>query len=391
MNEERLKRGLREARIPDQDAAAERGLRVVMAAGTGTGGDARPRRRGVRRALQATAAVALVAVLVSPAGASVRHWVRDAVETGAPPALPALTSLPTQGRLLVDSPTGPWVVQPDGSKRLLGPYEESTWSPRGLFVAATEPNELAAVEPDGTVHWTLTRPGPVHDPAWSSDGERIAYLDGDDLRVVAGDGTGDRLLATGVRAVRPAWQPGPGRRLAYVDGAGRVRVIEVDTGRLRTEAVGLAPVKSLGWRRDGSSLIVLAAEGVAVIAPDDGVSWRAAPPAGSAFVSAASVPDGGVAAVAVSSTGRSSRLLLLGEGGRRQQLFSGFGRLDQVVGSPDGDWLLATWRSADQWLFLSPGHPRRVVAIANISAQFNPGATSASAFPRVEGWCCPGE
>lgn len=80
---------------------------------------------------------------------------------------------------------------------------------------------------------------------------------------------------------------------------------------------------------------------------------------------------------------------MLYEGGSRRRLFPGLGRLRQVIWSPDGRWLLATWQSADQWLFLNPGHPRRIVAIADIAAQFNPGATSPSAFPHVAGWCCP--
>src|SRR5437762_2067872 len=83
-----------------------------------------------------------------PRGA-VLHSLRKAI--GVQHAQPALFRLPAPGRLLVQSVEGPWVVQPDGSKRLLGPYLEAAWSPHGLFVAVTKPDELAAVEPSGSV------------------------------------------------------------------------------------------------------------------------------------------------------------------------------------------------------------------------------------------------
>ena len=76
-------------------------------------------------------------------------------------AKPALRSLPAAGELLVESEQGPWIVREDGSKRLLGDYEEASWSqPRGLYVAATDGRTLLAVEPDGTVRWTITAPAP---------------------------------------------------------------------------------------------------------------------------------------------------------------------------------------------------------------------------------------
>ena len=91
--------------------------------------------------------------------------------------------------------SGVWVVQEDGSKRLLGEYREASWSPFGRFVVAVRENELAALEPDGDVRWTLPRRD-VTSPSWAGTetDTRIAYFDGSGIRVVAGDGTGDRLL-----------------------------------------------------------------------------------------------------------------------------------------------------------------------------------------------------
>ena len=45
---------------------------------------------------------------------------------------------PGAGRLLVASDTGVWVVQQDGSRRLLGEYREASWSPFGRFLVATQ-------------------------------------------------------------------------------------------------------------------------------------------------------------------------------------------------------------------------------------------------------------
>src|SRR5205814_5470534 len=115
--------------------------------------------------------------------------VRSAV--GIEHAEPALVALPSAGRLLVDSTAGPWIVGADGSKRLLGRYTAASWSPHGLFEVAVRGHELAALDPKGTVRWSLERAGLVHDARWSPDGYRIAYLAGSTLRVVAGDGSGD--------------------------------------------------------------------------------------------------------------------------------------------------------------------------------------------------------
>ena len=133
---------------------------------------------------------------------------------GVEHARTALFRLPAPGRLLVESAKGPWIVRPDGSKRLLGPYREASWSPHGLFLAATGRDELAAVEPGGRVHWTLARPA-VRFPRWTGTrtDTRIAYLTGGRLHLVAGDGTGDREIARAA-PVAAAWRPGT-RILAY--------------------------------------------------------------------------------------------------------------------------------------------------------------------------------
>jgi Tol biopolymer transport system component len=332
------------------------------------------------------------ALAISPAGAAVRGWVGDAVggAGGHRTSLPALTSLPAPGSLLVDSARGPWVVHADGSKRLLGSYSESTWSPHGLYVAATGGGQLTAVDPEGNVRWSLSRRPPPRHAAWSPDGFRIAYLSGRELRVVAGDGTGDRQLALGTTPVAPAWEPGAAPRLSYVSLDGTLRTVEPESGRTAFALDPEARVLGLAWADDGARLLVTTPRGVQVRDAAGRAVWREAAPQGWSVRLAAISPDGErVAAVITSASGRESALDLLGPGGERRRLFAGLGRFGEVLYSPDGRWLLLAWRSADQWLFLNPARPQRVVAISDISAQFDPGTTAPPSFPSVAGWCCP--
>lgn len=387
MIEERLREALRAEPVPGAREAEDRGWRVVDAGWEPN--RARPSGRRRRGALELAAAVAVAALAISPAGAAVRDLVGDAVRGQQTPARPALTSLPAPGALLVDSPRGPWVVRRDGSKRLLGPYRESTWSPHGLFVAATAPHQLLAVDPAGTVRWSLARRGALRDPAWSPDGVRIAYLDGDSLRVVAGDGSGDHLVATKVADVAPAWAPGAGHLLAFVDGQGRVRIANADGGRALGGFAGPPALSAIDWSADGARLLLVTPAELQLRTRSGDLIWRRPAPARMGYQSATISPRGGAAATLSTAAGSRSELLQIGPDGGAQQLFSGLGRLAEVTYSPGGGWLLVAWRSADQWLFLSPRHPRDIVAISDVAAQFDPGATSPPAFPRVSGWCCP--
>ena len=135
----------------------------------------------------------MVAGLLSPPGRAVLDDLREAV--GVEQAQPALFSLPAPGRMLVTADSGAWVVQQDGSKRLLGRYDEASWSPFGRFVVASRRNELVALTPEGKVRWSLARPN-VRYPRWggTKTDTRIAYFSGGKLRVVGGDGKGDRVL-----------------------------------------------------------------------------------------------------------------------------------------------------------------------------------------------------
>ena len=165
---------------------------------------------------------------------------------------------------------GLWLVHRDGSKRLLGRYRDATFSPHGLFIAATRANQLVALDPKGNVRWTLARPaprfppGPARAPTRGSRTSRPGSC-----AMVAGDGTGDRVIARDGRLPR------------------------------------LATIR----RRAGQSAVLA--------------------------------------------------------GGR--VVFRGTGSFDQAVRSPDGRWLLVTWPTADQWVFVRPGTPRRIVGASRIT------------------------
>ena len=402
MNEGRLRKLLRDRPIPEQEAAQERTWRVARAAFEER--DRRPSptlpRRRARLALELAAVIVLAAALaLTPAGAKVGELIDDVVDPGREHAEPALTELPTAGRLLVESAGGPWIVQPDGSKRLLGDYDDATWSPTGLFVAVTRHRELVAVvgdpsrvgEPAGTVRWSLAQSRRVSDPAWTGPAvaSRIAYRSGDSLRVVAGDGTEDRGLDARVGDTPPAWRPGNRHLLTYVDRDGRVRLVDTDSGRqLWTSGRFATDVKSLAWSPEGKRLLVLTSSFYSVL-DVRGRSIAKGPTRGSAEAATFS-PDGPIALIrrsdAKTTAGR-SELVLVNEFGDERRVFAGPGRFTGINWSPDGEWLLLAWQDADQWLFIRP-RDEKPRAVSNIARQFAPDESGAAQFPRLGGWCC---
>lgn len=402
---------LRKAPIPTPPGAEERGRRIVEAAyedrrrafdpyrhKTSTA----PRRTGPRRlprlAFALGLATLLAALLLSPAGAAVRGWVDDVFTATTPRPEPALGDIPGGGRLLVQSAAGPWVVQPDGSRRLLGDYEEATWSPRGLYVAAVGGRTLSAIEPDGTPHWSFTAPLRVSDPRWAPFGTRIAYRSGRALRVIAGDGTGDRALAGKAAPVAPSWSPFGDPSLAYVSAAGALRIVNSESGRGLAGAPALAGVSQVEWGAGGKAILEGSRRELRLreveprkLAPGPAIdrTRRLPPPEGSTVVDAALAPDSQTVAAVFTDWrdhGTSSSVVLYEPDAGPKALLSVPGSLGEVAWSPDGRRLLVAWPAVDQWLFLPLGRGRQS-AVANISTAFAPGENRAS-FPRLEGWCC---
>lgn len=397
MSQARLRSLLREVPLPGEEGAERRGLAVV---GTAFAQRRRPQRNPLPRiALAMTIATLLGALLLSPAGAAVRDWVGDVFTAGVRDAEPSLTEVPGGGRLLVQSQAGPWVVRGEGSRRLLGDYDEATWSPRGLFVAVASGATLSALEPDGTPRWSLGAVGAVSDPRWSPSGLEIAYRVGSELRVVDADGSDDRLVDPSVRPVPAAWSPFGEGALAYVDADGRTRVVAGGSGDAIGARAVLPHVANLEWRGQAlleSSPRALRLRKLAVgklsSTPILGPAHEIALPAAASVRDAALSPRGDSVAALLSphSVGPARSLVLLA-GGREdtpRRLLSTPGRLSEIAWSPDGSRLLIAWPDADQWLFVPVAARGRVRAVGEIAAQFAPGQHGA-AFPRVEGWCCP--
>jgi len=350
--------------VPIPPGAAERAHRVAMAAFA----ERRPtpkRRSYWRPAIVIAVVAALAGILASPPGRSVIRSIREAV--GVENAKQELFSLPAPGRLLVESPRGPWIVTADGSRRLLGDYREASWSPFGRFVAGARSNELVALDPEGGVRWTIARPG-VRAPRWGGlhDDTRVAYLARDGLHVVAGDGTGDRLLAPGKQGPF-AWRPGALAEL-LVAAPGGLRLEDTDSGRVLWH-VATAPAQRIAWSADGGRVFVVTPRGLRVYDPTGRLVIRDAGPVRDAtFVGAGHRiavlrPDGAV--------------VLLGA---TKPIFRAAG-LRRVVSAPDGRRLLLTWPAADQWVFVRVAAPHTLDAVSGIARQFGGGR-----FPDVSGW-----
>lgn len=387
MKERELRKRLLTDPVPEELEARERVWPTVRAAW-----ETRERvswaERRARPILALAAAAVLVGAVVSPPGRVAAGWLREQVaieeENGRP-----LVRLPAPGRLLVLSPQGSWIVGADGSKRLLGAYEDATWSPRGLFVGVTRGRRLTAVDPRGRIRWSLSRPALVEQPLWAPSGFRIAYRSATTLRVVAGDGTGDRLLARNVRGGAAAWRPGTGHVLAFADSPNRVRIVDVDVNRQLARIRLPVEVRELIWTRDGRRILVVSWDGRIDVYGLDGTARMLRAPGQLGDVALDHTGKRVAFSVLDRTSGRSQVLLLPLGGGVPRELTSLAGHLEDVAWSPNGRWLLITWPEADQWLFLrtSPESPR-IVTVSNVSREFDPGAIGRGDFPRLAGWCC---
>jgi hypothetical protein len=348
---------------------------------------ARRRRSGLRLVLGVAGAALLAGVAVaSPGSETVRRFVREVVVAPKARTLPsAPMRLPGGGSLLVRAPeTAPgalWVVHADGTRRLLGPYRDASWSPHARFVVATAGHRVVAIDPrSGAVHWSLRAAAPVRAARWSLEATvppccRVAYLTAGTLRIVAGDGSGDHELAPADMRAAPAWRPADRRRaLAYVDPTGAVRLVSAETGKALASPYhhGFRPTV-LAWSSDGKRL--LAMNPVRLVVLDAslhpvGAMQRPAGEYGS-FTAAAFAPRSH-AVILLRRIGPSerARVELLRPGRPARSLETLVGGLSGLAPSPDGKTVLVGWGAADQWLLVPTRPGGRATRVTGLAAAF---------------------
>ncbi len=396
MDEKTLRTALLSQPLPDEHIAEERTWETVQAAYLSR--EPLPRaRRAPKRLLLVVALAALgIGLALSPAAPVMGGWLQDAVGRSDDPAAvvaPSLEplSLPSSGQLLVGSDSGIWIVDPDGTQTAIGSYTGASWSPRRVFVAAWTDAKLVALDPeaDGFVHWTLSHED-IGDARWSSSGLRLAYRSGKALRVVVENGTKDRQLAANVAPIAPAWRPGRQEVVAYVDGAGRLTVVDADSREVAWRTERLPDPVGVTWSSDGQKVFVLGDRQLRVFEAPDRLAAVLRLPSGTVGTSIAARPGSPDVAFSVYSPTTGVGTLYVSNGGEPRIVFAGAGLLDDPIWSPDGRVLLVGWPGADQWVAI-PAAPRQPLeTTGEMTARFEPSGGDGS-FPQILDWCCPEE
>jgi hypothetical protein len=395
MTEAELRERLRATPIDSHPEAEQRAWQVVRSAYDPA---AAMRRRHWRITVPAVAALVAVAAIVLASASAPREalarWIRQAI--GISPQLrprPMLAALPSGGQLLVNSPDGPWIVHADGSRRYLGRYTAAAWSPHSLYVVAWSAAKLAALDPRGHPHWTLTSDAAVTVARWSPDGYRIAYLAGRSLNIVAGDGSDNHQLDGTAVPITPAWEPHTGlaHRIAFLDRLGDIELRDADTGTLIWRAKSPAPPRQLLWSPDGTRLLSAAPHRLSVYNARGGLIATTTMPSTDTAGAAAFATRDRLAIILHRVDQPTDSVALLDANGQGlqqapQTLFTAPERMTGIDWSPNHQWLLASSRSADQWIFIRIAAPTRLAAVGRIASQFRRNGDRAGGFPDLGGW-----
>ena len=134
----------------------------------------------------------------------------------------------------------PWAATrwEDVSERV----SSASLSPTGVRAVMEARGEVFTVPVEHGNSRNLTRSSNAADraPVWSPDGFEIAWFSDDgggySLVIAAQDGLGDRRrisIGESKMAWEPAWSP-DGSRIAFVDDDVRIRVVDIESGRIRT-------------------------------------------------------------------------------------------------------------------------------------------------------------
>ena len=169
----------------------------------------------------------------------------------------------------------------------------------------------------------------------------------------------------------------PGERLQKLfaaAGLGSRRTVEewIRAGRVTLNG----RVAQLEWSTDGRRLLVRRA-GIVDVLTRDGQPFTGVHIPNGVVSAAAFRPRGHTVAVAY-KVGNRTRVLA------RRLLFEGLGDVEGLAWYPDARWVLVSWPTASQWLFVDAEGRARARAVSSLERQFD-----SQRLPRVAGWCCP--
>ena len=280
-------------------------------------------------------------------------------------------------------PAGCWSAAPTGCSsspatagaRRLGRWDDATWSPAGLFVAATAGRTLAALDPA-----TAPSAGACGRarPSASRAGRRTASTSPTAPAATFGSSTAT-APTTSRRASRwrrspPRWRPSELQTLAWAATDGTVTVENADTAKVFRTFRGRprGPAARLVRRRPPAA--------------DRRSPQRHDPRPDDGYVETPRAPPRRTAARRrLRATGQPPRARGLPRRSHRaprprRDPPLRAGRLHDLEWSPDGRWLLASWPAAGQWLLArASGRPQETAI--SIEERFGSGA-------RTHGWCC---
>jgi Tol biopolymer transport system component len=177
------------------------------------------------------------------------------------------TAAPRNGLVALQGQGGLHIVDPaTGSARLVPQTMETSdaaWSPDGKLLAVTDWNadvfRVYTMRPDGSERQLVLEN--ASSPSWSPDGTKLVVVREDytrddpsmTLAVVNSDGSEARELAPDVDFVsQPEWSP-DGKLIAYLDGAGRVRLIS-PAGTAVAAPRAVTTTAGLSWSPDSTRL-----------------------------------------------------------------------------------------------------------------------------------------